>query len=339
METVNDAPPVRNINLDTNFLKKLKVNFKPSLLTRIILQGGASDDTNLGASETYVKNMVGGAGKTVDLSDMKQKDMPSFVDHFMARGYCQLFFLTLAMYLASRIIGSKLISGHIMSNVDLMDPEMDYEGKELSPKEVFILRYKKIMILLMLFIAISAILLLVIQHIPLLILYVYFNINKKKNDNVWFLAKESFDNIFYKFVSRTEAGNMNFYISIQRYALYGIFLYFLIYYFFVKSFINNMSYPRFMEDEEQEATVERKFLLHYSLVVLYMVMFSISLFCIHFEFTNPITIIYTFIIIGLYSVFVSYAFYYDMTKRPLQVFLYLIVGLGLLVFLNYKFLT
>ena len=321
-----------NINLDTNFLRNLRLNFKPSLLTRIILDGGASPQTGGG------KIMRGGAEDAkyfVTYGINPDLELHDFVDEWMSRALIKLFILTLSMYLAYLTIGSAFIRKAVFKDFD-MEPSTDYAQPSADD---FKDKYKKIVIFILMFVIWTSLYSFIIEQIPYFFIYIYFYYNRHVGDNVQFLATETYNMIFNKFACKQGLGNMDFFDSMERYALFGILLYFIIYFFLVKSFINTMRYPRYDLDktEEEELPTEKKFLIYYSLTILFTILFMMGMFSAHFTYKKPFNLLYMVLVVALYALLVNFLYAFMLKKRKILVIV-MFISLFILVLLNIYFL-
>lgn len=318
--STTENTPNKNINLDTKWFQTMKANFKPSLLTRIIFEGGAPRSKpsphKLAGYAGFVTPIIqaGGAALTggADVKLDEVVNIPSFTDHFLARAFIKLFILTLSMYIAIILVVNTGLSKKLFPSVDL---EENYDESDIPPSDVFKMKYKKIFMTLLMFVLFTAILNTLIDYIPLLCLYFHFKINKKLLDNTWWLAEESYNNIFNKFISKQGNGNMQFYDSIQRYGLFGVFIFFCIYFFFVKSFIQDMTYAQYTSSIDDELKTEKKFLLHHMLIIVFFILVALGLFAMNFEHRDPLMVIYTLIIVALYSLILCFLVSFELKKK------------------------
>lgn len=321
-----------NINLDTNFLRNLRLNFKPSLLTRIILDGGAKPQTGGG------KIMRGGAEDAkhfVTYGINPELELHDFVDEWMSRALIKLFILTLSMYFAYLTVGSGFIRRKLFDNVN-MDPSTEYaqpSGDDFKDK------YKKIVIYILIFVLFTAYYSFIIEQLPYPLIYMYYSYNKRIGDNVQFLAVQTYHFFFNKFPCKQGMGNMDFFNSMERYALFGILLYFIVYFFLVKSFINTMRYPKYdlNRTEDEELPTEKKFLIYYSLTILFTILFMMGMFVAHFTYKKPFNLLYMALVVALYSLLVNFLFCFILKKRKILVIV-MFISLFILVLLNIYFL-
>ena len=322
----------RNINLDTNFLRNLRLNFKPSLLTRIILDGGAKTQSGGG------KLMKGGAEDAkyfVKYDINPDLELQDFIDEWMSRALIKVFILTISMYLAYLTIGSKLIRKAVFRDLD-MEPSTDFSKPATDD---FKEKYKKIVIFLLMFVIWTTLYSFILEKLPYPLIYLYFYYNKRIGDNVSFLATQTHEFFFNKFPSKQGLGNMDFYNSMERYAVFGIFLYFVVYFFLVKSFITTMRYPNYdlSKSEDEELPTEKKFLIYYSLTILFTLLFMMGMFTAHFTYRKPFNLIYMVLVIALYSLLVNFLFSFILKKRK-KLMIILFIAMSIVVFMNIYFL-
>lgn len=344
VNTVNVASN-KNINFDTKWFQTMKANFKPSLLTRIIFEGGARNINKSTNNLTDYYGLVTPTPKTIIQGGTQQGgadvnldeviNIPSFTDNFLARGFLKLFILTLSMYIAIILVVNTGLSKKLFPSVDLED---QYDNSDISPSDDFKNKYKKIFMILLMFVLFTTIINAIIEYTPLIVLFIYFKLNQKILDDPWWLAEESYNNIFNKFISKQANGNMKFYDSLQRYAIFGIFIIFCVYFFFVKSFIQDMTYSQYTSSADTEHKTEKKFLLHHMLIVVFFMLVGLGMFSFHFEHRDPLMVIYTLIIIALYSLILCFIISYEL-KRNKKIVIIMFVVLFIISLLNYSLLV
>ena len=314
---------ISNINLNTDFLKNIKDNFKPSLLTRVLLNGGT-------AKKFTDHIMQGGAEDAkyfVKYEINPELELGDFIDQWMARVLVKIFIFTIALYLAFQTVGSQGIMGRLFKNVN-MDPSTDSDA---SPEDDFKDKYKKLMLLTFILIVFTTVYDFILGKIPYLFIYGYFKYNKKVGDDVVFLTNTTYDLIFNKFPSKQGFGDLKFYDSMQRYATVGVFVYFMVYFFLVKSFISTMRYPIYTGAQETEYPTEKKFLIFYTLTVMSVLLFMVGMFTMHFTYKDIITVAYMILIVALYALFVNFLYSYQLKKEKIKMMVFFFVLLIIVV--------
>lgn len=315
----------KNINLNTNFLHDMRVNFKPSLLTRILLDGTSKEKVGGG------KIMRGGAEDAkyfVNYEINPDLEIHDFIDEWMSRGFLKLFILNIAIYLAYVTVGIPAVRNLFFGNID-MEPQTDYSQPEIDN---FKQKYLKIVLYLFVFILFTVIYSFILEKLPYIIIYIYYYYYKKQGDNLDFISTEVYELFFNKFPSKQGNGNMDFFNSMESYAVIGIFIYFVLYFFLVKSFITTMRYPEYTVDGEELPT-EKKFIIYYSLTVIFTILFMMGMFAAHFAYRTPVNFVYMIIIIALYSLVVCYLYSFQLRRKKIMMIMMFVI-LFLIVLLN-----
>jgi hypothetical protein len=315
---------ISNINLNTEFLKNIRSNFKPSLLTRLLLNGGTSNTTN----DNIMQGGAQDAKYFVKYEINPDLELGEFIDQWMSRVLVKIFIFTIALYLAFQTVGSEGIRGRLFKNVN-MDPSTETDS---SPDADFKGKYVKIMLITFILIMFTTVYNFILSKIPYIFIYIYFYYNRKVGDDVTFLANTTFELTFDKFPSKQGFGDLKFYDSMQRYATLGVFLYFLVYFFLVKSFITTLRYPNYTGAEETEFPVEKKFLIFYTLTVMSVLLFMVGLFVAHFTYKDVVTISYMILIVALYALFVNFLYSYQLKKQKIKMMVFFFVLLLIVVF-------
>lgn len=318
--------------LDTRFLQNLKQSFKPSMLTRILFEGGASNAAAALASESAVA-MSGGAAAIQPVLFQSGINLPSRTEQFIARAMIKFFVLVISLFCALKVV-ERVGLVFIFPSISL-DENPDSEE---SPNKIFKQKYKKIIVLVFLFIIVTTVIYYLFMKIPLGILAGYYVGKKLPGESVMELAKAKYDTLFNSFISRDGPGNTVFYNTMQLYALFAVFAMFVIYFLLARGFINNLRYPQHTDNEDDELATETKLLTYYMVTIMYTLLFMIGIYAAHFTYNQPITIAYFMMLITLVALFVNFTVKYILAKKNLKAFIPLL-GLLILVIVNAKLLT
>lgn len=334
-------------------------SFRPSLLKRIIFEGGArvtkeaqdaqlsreaaaimgafSDQVSLPGAAQAGGGVVAGMGDPMELppalAGADRKQMRPFTHHFLARAFLRIFILSLAMYLASRTVGSQFFQEVLLDKIDTtgMFKTAD-EDAGFSFKD----KYKAIIVVIAFFIGLTVVYNWILSWVPYLLLYLYYSAVTRPGEKVKDLAQLSFKYIFDQFIAKEINGDMKFYMSIQSYAIWGLLIFFIIYAFFARSFIMTMKYPDYnMGNGDGEVPWPRKFLMHHMVVVVFAIMFMVGLFVFHFGPRDIQMIAYTAMIVCLYSLVLCQLVLYNLKKSPFFIDLIIILVLLFIVLFNY----
>lgn len=317
---------------DLNLLRIARNEFKPSLLTRILFEGG----NKFGVKNT---SHIGGAENAgVDLKDLdfseatnKKETLPKFIDAFMSRSFFRLFVLTISMYTALVIINIPGFVDAIFNDVVLSEPNLT------NDKDQFKKRFLKTILFILIFIIFTMVLQIGIIIAMKILLKIMLEATAPKNVNAEIYANNIIKSFFDSFSTQEGVKDMKLYISIERYAMFGLFLFFIVYFVLVKSFLNLITYPNYTDDPNNEFRLERKFLSYYMLTVIYFVMFCLGLTVAHYAYSDPVTLAYFVLLIAVYSLLINFAISYDLMKKILFFWIFMLILLCV-VFLNVYFL-
>lgn len=338
-------------------MDKMRTAFKPSLLTRIIMEGGgiakqgrdidlAKDAAAIMGVGAWTGVQEGGAASPdipegafqlpEAFKNADRKTMAPFTDNFFARAMLRIFILTVSMYLAARIMGSTYFQENI---IDKIDSSGMFNNPDADAGFSFKDKYKILLVVMGMFVALTIVINWALSWLPYIMFYIYFRIITKPGEKVKELAQISFQYIFDEFIAKEMNGNMKFYLSIQSYAIWGLLIFFVVYAFFVESFVMTMLYPMTNEKEEAgELPWVRKFLIHHMMVVIFAILFMVGLFVIHFAPQDIIGIVYTIFFICVYSLLLCTLVLLEVRRKPLAVRLILFVALFVLVVANFRLL-
>jgi hypothetical protein len=303
-------------------MKTLRDQFKPSLLTRILFEGGYNGGVQKGGEEN-----VG-----VDLTQIDalqaptpgQKEIPTFIDAFMTRSLVRVFILFLAMYVAMVVIGIPGVIETIFKDVDMSEPNSAEDGV------IFKQRYKKLILFLLVFIIFTMIFQIIMYVLIKVLLRLIFEANAPIGTDASKYADMILESLFETFDTDKGKKNMKLYISIERYALLGIFLFFIVYFLLVKSFINLMTYPPYTDNPINEHRVERKFLVNYILTVIYFILFALGLVVAHYSYNDPVTFFVFIMFIAILALGINFTLSNDLRKNLLWFWVCMIIIIVLL---------
>ena len=302
-----------------NLMQTLQEKFKPNLLTRILFDGGAHNIMKGGASPTKSTVLKGG------LRELDNKEIPGFMGVYLARAMVFFFLLFLSYYFAIKVMGQDSIRSGIYKGSGLDDVDASWSKK-----------YRRTLLYLLVFLLFTTLFYWGFTGALWLMVYGYVSTFAKPGEEIGPVVSELWDRLFYKFVSKEGYGNIEYVNMMIRFAVWGVFIIFIIYMLFVRSFVNNMSYPLYMEeDDPNERSTERKLLVFFSIVSLLVFISMVVIFCCDWAWPNDIpTVLIGFVVIGFYSLLVSIVFRYELKKDNTKVAIYMIM-LFALVFLHY----
>ena len=297
-------------------MKGIRDQFKPSLLTRILFEGG------------YNKNQSGGAEDNagIDITKIEglqpttaQPNAPTFIDAFMTRSLVRVFILFLAMYAAMVVLAIPGFIETIFKDVDMSEPNAAEDG------EIFKKRYKKLILFVLVYIILTMVIQVIIYFLIKVLLRLYFESVAPVGIDATKYADDILISLFETFDTNKGKNNMKLYVSIERYALFGVFLFFIVYFLLVKSFINLMTYPPYMSNPINEQRVERKFLVNYILTVMYFILFSLGLVVAHYSYNDPITFFVFIMFIAILALGMNFAMSHDLRRNILWFWLCIVI--------------
>lgn len=315
----------------TSFMDAINKHLKPSLMYRIVLDGGRPNKKDIdGRFENlrklgFAKNILddnAGVPKNIVENHIKQiggdiKDKLPIRDDVVLPGFLEMWvakaFLLLYIFIVSMLISHKVLSVlgiHKRANFD--DPPDNEESKK-----VFFKKYLWTILYLFIFVIFT----LIFENIIMALIYYslvfyYSNIFELKLlDDPWDLAKQRFQLLFEIFISKNDVGDMSIYHGIQMFALVGIFIFSVVYLLLVKSFLQNVRYPIFCKDEERDYHGQAKFMLFYIMNLIFFILFCIGMYVFNFSSReNKLFLVKILLYITMYSVLVCFVFKYELRK-------------------------
>ena len=299
----------------------LQEKFKPGLLTRILFDGGAHNIMWGGD----------GQGKAVvekSLQELKKSEIPGFMGVYLARAMVFFFILFLSYYFAIKVMAQDDIKGGIYKGSGLDDEEASWTKK-----------YRHTLLYVFVFLLFTTLFYWGILGIIWVMVYAYVSTFAKQGENIGPVVSELWDRLFYKFVSKDGYGNTEYVKSMVRYAVWGVFILFMLYMLFVRSFVNNMSYPLYLEEGDQEEhSNERKLLIFFAIISLFIFLAMVIIFCGDWAWPNDLsTLFISIVVLAFHTLLVCLVFRYELKKDNIRVALFIIL-MFVLVFLHYFFL-
>lgn len=294
--------------------------FKPSLLTRIFMEGGA-------AKEMQTK-VQGGANQVSAAAGMVINNAAEYLDintvyanGLLSKAYFWLFVLMLSLYLACKIIGSSSLKSVFFKDED---PNSDFDNQEV----VFKSRYAMIVKFTLVFILFVVLMHMFIYMVIYIFLAIFVGAMSKNINTVGKDIKDAFLKRFWLF----EGGNMSVYIYFLAFALFGLFAFQIIYFAVARSFYSYMAYPDYIDREKstaEEHSTPSKYIMNYSVIVFSTVLFLLGLFALHF-YTKPMAVmplIFSLLLLFLYSVLFNIWIGFELEKKYPLVVVMLLVSL------------
>jgi hypothetical protein len=293
---------------------------KPSLLARIMFEDS-------GFAKPDATSMAGGATKIVATADAASlyNDLPPYIRFLFARAMVFLVIVVISMWIAMKITTIPVIQDIVMGDVDVND-------KTTSGHKKWIRLNLLMWVYLLLFVVVFY----VVRKVIWGAMYMWYS----GKGNIPDVVKHT--DIMYQlyltnFASKQGPGDISSFNTFLSYSLWFVLILFIFYTLFVKSFFRDLAYPSYHEDDYDEPRTEKKFLVHQTIVILYVLLFLIGIYCAHHSSGNAkeiMWLLYMYLIIGSLTLMIHLAWAYDLKKKLLHVFLILIL-LALVAWLNY----
>lgn len=250
--------------------------FKPSLWNRVFMEGGKPTSAS---SSTFAENVLD-------------------------KVWIWIFILMVSLYVAAKILNIQTIQGALFPEDNV---NSDFDNMDVPFKERYKLlaRYTWIYVLLV-----------VLTHVAIFALVyvfiaIYVGASSNHGDNVGKAIQDTFANIFW----RHSEGNMKVYLMALGFCLFGLFVWYLLYFAAVRSHFAGITYPDYIDKETssaEEHTMPSKYIFHYALMVCYAMLFMVGLFILHY-FTKPLAMgplgFHLFLLIAYSALFTSWIGY------------------------------
>lgn len=232
------------------------LKFKPSLLTRVFMEGGAK----------MVQPSVA--------SGITQESASSA----LALVYLWVLILMISMYMGAKIIGSStLVSAFFKED----NPNADFD----NPEVIFKFRY-----MLMIRYTLVYVLMVVCIHLLILaIFYVFIAMFTAATANDMSHIGSDINKAFAAKFWNFEGGNMSMYVYALGFVLFGVLAFQMVYFAASRSYFSYMAYPDYVDKEKssaEEHNTPMKYILNYSIIIFSTMMFLIGLFVMH-NYTKP----------------------------------------------------
>lgn len=296
-------------------VSQLTDQLKPSLIDRLFFTGKKTDQL----TQMMQKVMTGGAAKSAD----EKKLLRGFTDIFFARSMFFFYLLFLAYFIAIKIMDSEAMKEGILKT-----SRLDRKDKPWGN------RYIRLVLYLLVFLVFVALLLWAFQQLIYFGFYAYVSTNSKPGENITPVVDELYDRHFFKFEASDVDGNLDYMFKFINYCIWGVFVMFIIYILFVRSFVSQTTYPDYTDDEvEMERSSERKFLVFYSLISLYAFLVFVTVFVSEWNWEiGFVKFLLPVLVIGLLSICASFVFFFDLKKQSSKLFISLFfLTLGVLI--------
>lgn len=312
-------PQIQQSGGGGSILKNLKVKYKPSLFTRILFNGGAQGlDFDI---------MGGGAKKTAaTTSSASVPEGSEYIEELFKKSLMHVLLLTASMYIAYRLVTFSGVISFIFKDTNLDDEIIsDQESKT---------RYKKMVLFLTFFVLLTAVCLAGVTALFEFVLRMTGRILAPNNVNSDEYADEFFHSRYDTFMYNGIKGDIKPYAKIRNFSLIGVFIFVVLYMLFVKSFLKNMHYPVYTDDDELELSTYQKFILNYIILIIYFILFCVGLLVVHHSSNDLFGMVLSILILSVYSLIFTFFISFQLRRKNFIVSIATFAGLVGLVLLN-----
>lgn len=270
----------------------------------------------------------------------------SFPTEFTRRVILKTFILNLAMYTSMLLMNMLRIDKMILSiGEGTVENDADFQSQSFGKK------YGKILLLYVVFVLLAAAFNYAYTKIFYALLSAYVSANAPAGTNVEKLIKQKWTYVMDSFPTSDGQRDMSMYKMLFMVGLAGLILFFIIYTFFVRSFITQLDYPDYTKQESDEAyadetkeySLARKFLVHQSLFITYFILMASCLVIAHNSsgITENFFAILLVFILGIYAMFVTHMMRLDVQRKKVWLMLNLLACLVYvwLVFILHPFMA
>jgi len=266
----------------------------------------------------------------------------SFPTEFTRRVILRTFILNLAMYTAILLLNLFTIDKMIMAIGD--GDESDFSTQSFGKK------YGKILLVYVVFVILAACINYVYAKIFYVLLAAYVSATAPRGTNVTALIKQKWKYVWESFPTSTGTRDMSMYTMLSMIGLGGLICFFIVYAFFVRSFIMQLDYPDYTkqdnndsyDSDEKEYNLSRKFLVHQMLFITYFILMTSCLVIAHNSvgITENFFAILLVFVIGVYAMFITHLLRLDVQRMKIWMMLNLLalVVYVWLVFLLHPFI-
>lgn len=252
-------------NIPTQLQQEDPFKFKPSLLTRVFMEGGRNAE---GMTPTVATVIQGGMSQVAAGSAL-------------AKVYLWLLILMISLYVAAKIMGSSALVPAFFkeddANADFDNPEVVFKYRY-----IMMIRYTLVYILMVVLVH------LFIIAICYMIIAIFAAAMAKDMSHVGSDISKAFSSRFWSF----NGGNMSIYMYALGFVLFGLLAFQMVYFAAARSYFSYLAYPEYVDKEistAEEHSTPMKYILNYSVIVFSSMLFLLGMFAMH-NFTKPVAI-------------------------------------------------
>jgi hypothetical protein len=268
-----------------------ELSFKPTLLTRIFMEGGAP----LPANANYATELLW-------------------------KSYAWIFVFMLSVYFAAKITSGPISVALFNENnadADFGNPEPSFRG-----------RYKALSLFTLIFIIFVLIMHICIMAVIYSVIAMWVSATAESMEGI---GKKIHDRFMSSFWRLSNGETMQTYMNTLLFVLFGVFAIQLIYFVAAKGYYMGMMYPDYVDRDKssaEEHAVQTKYVFNYGLLMTYTLLFLLGLFMMH-HLTKPAApkaLVTHFFLIFLYAALFTLWIGFELEKNyPLMVAMLLIL--------------
>ena len=235
-------------------------------------------------SVTMPQNKIGGSTRQVNIND------PTGV---FKRIFLILFVVILSIYLTTRtFISTKLLLKIIKLPKEDDGPEDPYFENAIDSKELFYVRWRRIIQLIIVFSAFVVLYVIVVIIICFILVFlmwlIYYSFLKMFTDFNEKITPLSFNNTIYfiqnSFWSFDDNGTpytMLYFYALIIAIIFGSVILVMLYFLIIRGYFTNLAYQGYIntdKTDKEEYNNSAKFTIHYAIYVILLILFSVLLF-------------------------------------------------------------
>lgn len=224
-----------------------------------------------------------------------------------------LFVFILAVYLASVTLKSKkLIKKITKLNGESANPDLDFEHTDESN----ITRWRRVMQLILVFIAFIIFYFLCIIVVAIIIAYYYFSVTSKNPKAI----KPLMLSLFFEFEMDGKMYNLKFLYGIIILIMIVSMIWFMIYYLIVKSYLTRLAYAQFVKTGKAELMNPTKFVMYYGIYIILIVVFYIFLFTLYYLSLSSLAfVVFIYLISAIMFMMLIYRYTFERSPKKIAI--------------------
>ena len=229
---------------------------------------------------------------------------------FMKRAFMWLLVFMISLYIAAKITGSGIIT-NIMFRED--NPSANFDTTDIVFKE----RFKLTMRYLLLYITILTIVIVLILSFVCTLVALFVGARAKDMRSALEDISNAISNMFWTYTIDGSTYTMKTMISYLAMSIFGMYIIFLIYFSLAKGYLTNMYYPDYVDTEKSTApehTQPTKFILNYSLLMMFILAFMLGNYMFH-NISNKSEMAFNMFMLIIYVVLYTLLISFELCKN------------------------